>query len=151
MPFQIVRDRIDTVWYDAIVDTSVQASSNRYSPLLSEDSFQTAVETPEEYSTIGTLGNGEYELRQANRRNCRYILKTSLPEGAGLYTYPEIIRHCYRKALESASDYDLKSLAFPLIISDSDACPKELALKITTEEIRWFLSSHEDTNKGSSG
>ena len=145
MPFQIVRDRIDAVWCDAIVDTSAQAVQDHYPPLLSTDSFQAAHEAPEEYDTIGTIGIGEYELRR-NGKNCRYVINSPLPEGLGSFSSPEIIRHCYRRALEIASDFDLKSVAFPLIGSESDDCPKEMALEIATEEIRSFLSSHEDTN-----
>lgn len=146
MPFQIVRDRIDTVWCDAVVDTSAQAALDHYSLLLSTDSFQATDEAPEDYDTIGTIGIGEYELRRANGKNCQYIINTLLPEGLGSFTGPEIIRHCYRRALEIASDFDLKSVAFPLIGSESDDCPKEMALEIASEEIRSFLSSHEDTN-----
>ena len=146
MPFHIVRDRIDAVWCDAVVDTSVQAALDHYSSMLSADSFLTAEEAPEEYDTIGTISVGEYELRRANRQNCRYIINTPLSEGAGSFTGPDIIRHCYRKALQISSDFDLKSVAFPLIGSESGDCPKELALEIASEEIKSFLNSHEDTN-----
>ncbi len=145
MPFQIVRDRIDAVWCDAVVDTSMQANLDHVSLSLSTDSFLMSEEAPEAYDTIGTIGVGEYELRLANRQNCRYIINTPLPEGVGSYTGPDIIRHCYRKALQIASDFDLKSVAFPLIGSESGGCPKELALKIASEEIKSFLNSHEDT------
>ena len=146
MPFQIVRDKIDAVWCDAIVDTSGKDARDPYSPLLDLDSFQTAEETKEEYDTIGTIYIDEYELRRHNRRNCRYIINTPLPEGVGSFTGPEIIRYCYRKALQIASDFNLKSVAFPLIGSESGDCPKELALEIASEEISSFLRSHGDTN-----
>ena len=146
MPFQIVRDKIDAVWCDAIVETSGKDARDPHSPLLDLDSFQTAEEITEEYDTIGTIYIDEYELRRRNRQNSRYIINTPLPEGVGSFTGPEIIRHCYRKALQIASDFDLKSVAFPLIGSESGDCPKELALEIASEEISSFLRSHEDTN-----
>ena len=146
MPFQIVRDKIDAVWCDAIVDTSGKNARDLHSPLLDLDSFQTEKESTEEYDTIGTICIDEYELRRRNRQNSRYIINTPLPEGAGSFTGPEIIRHCYRRALQIASDFNLRSVAFPLIGSEGKDCPKELALEIASEEIRSFLRSHGDTN-----
>lgn len=146
MPFQIIRDKIDAVWCDAVVDTSMQAVIDHYSMLLDADGMQGAEDIPEEYDTIGTTGIDEYELRRANRQNCRYVINTPLPDGVGSYTGPNVIRYCYRRALQIASDFDLKSVAFPLIGSESKDCPKELALDIASEEIRNFLKSHEDTS-----
>lgn len=146
MPFQIVRDKLDEVWCDAVVDTSMRVFLNRYSQLLNADSSQTTEGTKEEYDTIGTIGIGEYELRRATRPNCHYTISTPFPDGIESYTGPEIIRYCYRRALQIASDFDLTSVAFPLFGIESDDCSKELALEIAFEEIRRFLFSHEDTN-----
>lgn len=116
MPFQIVRNRIEEVCCDAAVDTS------------------------------GTIGIAEYELRRANRQNCRYMINAPLSGGVGSYASPDSIRCCYRRAMRIASDFDLKSIAFPLIGSEAENCPKEVALYIATEEIRSFLRTNEDTD-----
>ena len=127
MPFQIVRDSIDAIWCDAVVDTSTQAVMDHYSLLLDTNTI-------------------EATDKSLDRKNYRYIINTPLPEGVGLYSVSEIIRHCYRRALEIASDFDLKRVAFPLIGSESEAYPKELVLEIASEEIKNFLKSHEDTS-----
>ena len=83
MPFQIVRDKLDEVWCDAVVDTSMRVFLKQYSQLLNADSLQATDGAKEEYDTIGTIYIDEYELRRHNRRNCRYIINTPLPEGVG--------------------------------------------------------------------
>ena len=80
MPFQIVRDKLDEVWCDAVVDTSMRVFIKQYSQLLNADSLQTTDGAKEEYDTIGTIGIGEYELRRPNRQNCHYTINTSLPD-----------------------------------------------------------------------
>ena len=146
MPFQIVRDKLDEVWCDAVVDTSMRVFLKQYPQLLNADSLQTTDGAKEEYDTIGTIGIGEYELRRPNRQNCHYTINTPLPDGIESYTDPEIIRYCYRRALQIVSDFNLSSVAFPLLGIKSGDCPKELALEIAAEEIRSFLYTHEDTN-----
>ena len=145
MPFQIVRDRIDAIWCDAVVDTAMQDALGCNSLTLNADISQSAEKNPEDHNTIDTVGIDGCELRRANRQNCRYVIYTPLPVGVGSYTGPEIIRHCYRRALQIASDLEFKSIAFPLIGCESGIFPKELALKIAVEEIRCFLNSPKDT------
>ncbi len=146
MPFQIVRNETDAVLCDAVVDTAIQAIPDYY---FSPDTttIRKAEEVAEaECDTVDPNGIGEYELRRVDRQNYRYIINPSPLIGAGSYKDPESIRHCYRRALQIASDFDLKSIAFPLIGSESEDCSKELVLEIAFEEISLFLKSHEETN-----
>lgn len=49
------------------------------------------------------------------------------------------LRSCYRKSLQLAKEYGIKSIAFPLISTGSFGYPKEGGIRIAIDEIHAFL------------
>ncbi len=142
MPFQIIRDRKDADWCDAVVDTSAASGDQTdldgvHIELVTDNSRR------EDHDELRTVGIGEYELIRPDRGSSKYRIHAPIPQN-GMHTGPEIIRHCYRSALQIVSDLGLKSVAFPLIGSEFNDCPKETALKIAADEISGFLKEHGD-------
>jgi len=55
----------------------------------------------------------------------------------------EFLRSCYRSCLSLAKQYELESIAFPLISAGSFGYPREAALDIALSEFRRFLETEE--------
>lgn len=55
----------------------------------------------------------------------------------------ELLRSCYRSCLSLAKQYELESIAFPLISAGSFGYPREAALEIALSEFRKFLETEE--------
>ena len=126
MPFQIIEKDLDAVLCDAVVDIAAESWSG--ADLLEE-----------------TAAIGERDLTRTWRKNSRYRIHAPYFPGEGGADDPERIRLCYRRALQIAEDRDLRSVALPLIGSETETFPKELALEIASEEIRRHLKDNADT------
>ena len=136
MPFQIISGDIQTSYGEARVEPfpdRTGAAEAQIHPLKGMDQAR-------EYDEIGTVCISEYSLTRAGQGDCRYVIKTPLPDDAASLRDPDIIRHCYRSALQIVRDFGLKSVAFPLIGVTGNGRSKELALHIAAEEIRSFLN-----------
>ena len=55
----------------------------------------------------------------------------------------EKLRSCYRKSLALAKEYDIRSIAFPLISTGGFGYPKDMGFRIATDEINAFLMSND--------
>ena len=142
MPFQIISGDIQTSYGEARVEPfpdRTGASEAQIHPLRGLDQAR-------EYDEIGTVCISEYSLTRAGQGDCRYVIKTPVPDDAASLSDPDIIRHCYRSALQIVRDFGLKSVAFPLIGVTGNDSSKELALHIAAEEIRSFLNENDDTD-----
>lgn len=141
MPFQIISGDIKTVSCDARVEPFLSRAGIeevKIRPIKGADRYC-------KFDKLWTLSTNKYCSRQ-EPGGCKYIIRTSVPrEGASL-SDPDVIRHCYRSALEIVQDLGLKSVAFPLIGSADEEGSKELALQIAAEEIRNFLNYNEETS-----
>ena len=140
MPFQIV-DRIPDKPWDAVVCPTTEGSEEGLSAaqIVHNKDYS-------EYAHLGTVAFCHYTLALETPRSCRYTIQTPLPQRPEMFSGEEIIRHCYKSALQIVHDFELEKVAFPLIDARRKECPKELALQIATEEITKFLEDHEDTD-----
>ncbi len=122
MPFQIIRDNINSVLCDAVVDTFV------------------------DYHKFRVFRIRGYKLTKPSNGSLRHVIHIPIPSKRKTSSGPKIIRHCYRRALRIVSAHHFRSVAFPLIGSECDDLPKEVVLEIASFEIKRFLADHEDTN-----
>ena len=143
MPFQIIQGNILHYRCDAIVNPTDEFFSG--SGGLDEQVHLVAgPELYKECAALGRLEIGQAALTKAYRLGCRKIIHTVAPWWSGREVELELLRECYRSSLRLALDEGLTELAFPLIGSGTRAFPKETVLEIAAEEIRVFLSAHDD-------
>lgn len=115
MAFRIIRNDITKVKADAIVNTA---------------NSEVAI--------------GEVSITKAFNLDAKYIIHVSGPNWIdGLHQEEILLRQCYERALELAYKRRCKSVAFPLISTDTYGFPKELGLQIALEAFYSFLLQHE--------
>ena len=122
MPFQIVRNDLSKMKVDAIVGAA----------------------DPADGSGAGTGAVGTASIRPSHDLPAAYIIRTvGTAWKGGSSGEEEILRSCYRSALELASEHDLTSIAFPLLASDSYGFPEGVALRLLLPEVEAFLEKHD--------
>ena len=93
---------------------------------------------------IGCVPEGEVFITPGFKLKAKYIIHAVSPlYRGGTEGEEEKLRSCYRKSLELAGEYGLRSIAFPLIATGSFGYPKEEGLRIAVDEINAFLLDHE--------
>ena len=143
MPLEISRNDIRNIKADAIVNPSDMFLSGSGSidkmihEMAGEDLYK-------ELSTT-ILKQGKALITDSyNFKNCKYIIHTCGPiYQDGKHEEDKILTSCYRECLALAKQYNLESIAFPLIGSGSFMFPKGQALKIATDTITEFLLDNE--------
>lgn len=138
--FSNLRDNINSVVCDAVVDTS--AGPRNYAASLGAN---VAGNHPA-YEEFGTIRIGKYKLAKSRNGSLPYVIHIPIPSKLRAFTGPYIVRRCYRRALRIVSNYHFKSVVFPLIGGECDGLPKEAALEIASHEIKRFLADHANTN-----
>ena len=143
MPFTIIRNDITRMAVDAIVNSAA--------PHLlgggGADGDIHRVAGPELKEACRALGGckpGQVKLTQGYGLPCRYVIHTVGPIWmGGLFHEEEILRSCYRNALQLALEKNLETVAFPLISSGIFSYPREKALRIAMDEIRDFVLEND--------
>ena len=96
-------------------------------------------------SKVGILKPGEAIYTKAYNVAAKYVIHTYIPMyHEGEHGEAAILRSCYRKSLELASELDVKSLAFPLIAAGTMQFPIPQALEIAVVTIREYLQLYSD-------
>lgn len=143
MPFEIVRNDITNMRVDAIVNSA----NPRPVVGLGTDSRIHEKAGPELLAArqkIGSIAMGQAAITPAFRLPAKYVIHTVGPVwDGGSYGEEELLRSCYAQSLRLALDHGCKSIAFPLIATNTYGFPKDQALQIAVAAFSQFLLEHE--------
>lgn len=144
MPFQIVRNDITKMHVDAIVNTANPLPG--YGPGIDTAVYEAAgkEELLKERLKIGNIDRGTSVITDGYNLPAKYIIHTvGTSWKGGDSGEEEVVRQSYRSVFKLAVDYEVESLAIPLLASGSYGFPKGIALRIALSEIESFMADHD--------
>ena len=143
MPFRIVHGDILTCGCAALINPSDERLSG--SGGLDRQIHEAAGPELEPYCRrLTPICPGQAVATAGFEIGASYIIHTAAPWYTGRAEEVEGLRRCYRSSFALAARLGLSELAFPLIGSGTRGFPKELVLRIATEETAAFLRTCED-------
>lgn len=142
MPFTIIRNDLVNMKVDAIVSSSDEQ--------LSKDGWLNAKihdvagqELLEACKRLKPCKIGEVKVTSGYHLPANYIFFTVTPFYHAGLTYKEQLQQCYTTCLKEALHRNLTSIAFPLLATGANQCPKELSLTLALRVFSDFLMKHE--------
>jgi O-acetyl-ADP-ribose deacetylase (regulator of RNase III) len=97
----------------------------------------------EECRKLGGCTPGDAKITIGGLLPASYVIHTVGPVYRdGKHREPELLASCYRRSLEVASEYNLKSIAFPAISTGIYGYPCEDAAAIALQAVKDYLESH---------
>lgn len=142
MPLKIIRNDILQMKVDAVVnptDTELSGSGSIDFKIHQAG----GVELEKEIESIGKCNPGDAILTNAYNLPCSYIIHTVGPIWNGDTKAFKVLESCYLNCLNLAIDFDIESIAFPLIATGSFGCPTDKAIQIAINTINSFLIDYD--------
>lgn len=98
----------------------------------------------EECRTLNGCPTGEAKITSGYLLPAKYVIHTVGPVWkGGKEGEDELLASCYRKSLELARDYKIKTIAFPAISTGVYGFPSERAAGIAVSQVKEFLLENE--------
>ncbi|HEY5777137.1 MAG TPA: O-acetyl-ADP-ribose deacetylase [Terrimicrobiaceae bacterium] len=96
----------------------------------------------EECRALGGCQTGDAKLTKGHKLPARYVIHTVGPVWhGGHHGEAELLASCYRRALEIASENNLRSIAFPSISTGVYGYPFEAAASIAVTTVNEFVDA----------
>jgi O-acetyl-ADP-ribose deacetylase (regulator of RNase III) len=97
----------------------------------------------DECRTLNGCPTGEAKITKGYKLPAKHVIHTVGPVwSGGKRREPELLASCYRKSLELAAGYQLKTIAFPAISCGAYGYPLDQAVGIAVHESADFAASH---------
>lgn len=145
MSFKIVRNDITKMNTEAIVNTAndhVTVGTGCDYAVYMAAGYEELLKYREE--KIGFVPEGDVFVTPGFHLKAEYIIHAVSPlYMGGNQGEEEKLRFCYRKSLQIAKEYNIKSISFPLISTGGFGYPKEEGMRIAVDEIHAFLLENE--------
>jgi O-acetyl-ADP-ribose deacetylase (regulator of RNase III) len=98
----------------------------------------------EECRNLNGCPTGEAKITSGHLLPAKYVIHTVGPVWkGGEKGEDELLASCYRKSLELARDYRIKTIAFPAISTGAYGFPSERAAEIAVSQVKEFLEKNE--------
>lgn len=142
MPLKIIRNDILQMEVDAIVNPtdSVLSGSGSIDKKIHQAG---GVELKKEIDSIGKCNPGDVILTNAYNLPCKYVIHTVGPIWNGDTNAFKVLESCYLNCLNLSIDFDMESIALPLIATGSFGCPTDKAIQIAINTINSFLIDYD--------
>jgi O-acetyl-ADP-ribose deacetylase (regulator of RNase III) len=96
-----------------------------------------------ECRTLHGCKTGDAKITKGYRLSARHVIHTVGPVWHGGKAHePELLASCYRRSLELADQYQLRSIAFPAISTGIYGYPIDAATRIAVETARDYADAH---------
>ena len=148
MPLCIIRNDITKMRVDAIVNagnTDLRMGGGACGAIFS---VAGAEELQAACSTLSPIRTGEAVITSGFALPAKYIIHTAGPiYRDGKQGEENLLRSCYKNALDLAKKHGCESIAFPLISSGIYGYPKDAALAVATSAIEeWLFDNDMDVS-----
>jgi O-acetyl-ADP-ribose deacetylase (regulator of RNase III) len=92
--------------------------------------------------SLGGCETGDAKITHAYELPCRYVIHTVGPRwNGGEHGESALLARCYRRCLELADSFGLRSIAFPSISTGSYGFPRDPASQIAVDSVFEFAVS----------
>lgn len=144
MPLEIIHNDITLMKCDAIVNAAnkqLLPGGGVCGAIFHRAGYELLNEACHKHSPINT---GEAIITPAFQLSAQYIIHAVGPVYQdGKHHEKQLLKNAYQNSLQIAVDYQLESIAFPLISSGIYGYPKKEALEVAVNTIKTFLIKHD--------
>lgn len=102
----------------------------------------------EECRRLNGCKTGDAKITKGYNLPADWVIHTVGPVWQdGSHDEDQLLASCYRRCLELAEEYEIRSIAFPAISTGVYGFPPERAARVAVSEVKKFLESHSSVEQ----